>query len=784
MTTKIRPSTRRPKNLRVFVSHCVDDKKFVFEVCDLLSPYLHRDSMFLFEERPTLDGTFPPTIEAELKRAKLVLFFVGRRFDDWMKYEVMRVAASPKKLVCIIDIGGHGNWNAMPKTIKDSLSHRFFLEVSFDTERIPRDTIRCAQKIVETLGSSKHAALAGGRWTWSDKHVRWGLPASPNIFDYEKDMIRFYMAKQCYEMLDQGLSKAATRKLQLCYQSVLNDWPRPEVAKTLAKAISASWPPVHRYDAKEINPLLKGKDDGKSLVRAAALVGLEAPGNALTFPEAGPRSKVALPTHSQLKVAIMVAGGIAPGINAVIDAIVQRHVAYHDAAKQNQHPTYTLEVIGLKNGLLAIVEVPKNKENHGPVDFAAHSCRLTPTDTMENATRGGSMLGTSRDEKLLDPASRRARIQKIADELIKQNIDVLYLIGGDGSMKAAHALWHKINTAPAADPGDDGAAPPTRMSVIAIPKTMDNDILWVWQSFGFLSAVEEAREIVERLHTEVRSNPRLGIVQFFGSGSGFVVSHAVLAAATGHTTLALIPEMDFSVLGVARYVKQRLWEAALPNNVDSADPAAPIDPSIPHGLIVMAETAIPVDAMECLGLKEPPKHLRLYYDAVKKEIHASDKEKEALRDFVDCGRRVQGQTNDHLRSLGVKILCEALPILIRHPKLNEQIPDTDKPGCDGPDWTKLRMVRNEPRYLVRALEPSTSDIITGQRLGLLAVDAAMAGFTDCMISQWLTEFAVVPLDLVVLGRKRIPPNGMFWNSVASKTRQPADLVAPYPKKPD
>jgi 6-phosphofructokinase len=91
------------------------------------------------------------------------------------------------------------------------------------------------------------------------------------------------------------------------------------------------------------------------------------------------------------------------------------------------------------------------------------------------------------------------------------------------------------------------------------------------------------------------------------------------------------------------------------------------------------------------------------------------------------------------------------------------------------------MVRNEPRYLVRALEPSTSDIINGQRLGLLAVDAAMAGYTDCMISQWLTEFAIVPLDLVVLGRKRIPPKGMFWNSVAAKTRQPADLVIPYPR---
>ena len=307
---------------------------------------------------------------------------------------------------------------------------------------------------------------------------------------------------------------------------------------------------------------------------------------------------------------------------------------------------------------------------------------------------------------------------------------------------------------------------------------MDNDILWVWQSFGFLSAVEEAREIVERLHTEVHSNPRLGIIQFFGSGSGFVVSHAVLAASTGHATLALIPEIRFSVIGVACYLKQRLWESARPSSADVSEPAAPIDPNIPHGLVVMSETAIPVDALECLGLKKPPSHLKTFYEAVSAKILPSEAEKQAIFDFFDNGQRVQGQTSDALRSLGIRILLEAIPILIKDQEINALI--SEKPGYDEPDWTKLRMVRNEPRYLVRALEPSTTDIINGQRLGLLAVDAAMAGYTDCMVSQWLTEFTIVPLDLVVLGRKRIPPDGMFWKSVSAKTRQDtSDLVRPY-----
>jgi len=61
-------------------------------------------------------------------------------------------------------------------------------------------------------------------------------------------------------------------------------------------------------------------------------------------------------------------------------------------------------------------------------------------------------------------------------------------------------------------------------------------------------------------------------------------------------------------------------------------------------------------------------------------------------------------------------------------------------------------------------------------LGILAVDNAMSGYTDFMISQWMTEFVLVPLKLVVLGRKRVPKNGIFWKSVLANTGQPAKMV--------
>jgi 6-phosphofructokinase len=247
--------------------------------------------------------------------------------------------------------------------------------------------------------------------------------------------------------------------------------------------------------------------------------------------------------------------------------------------------------------------------------------------------------------------------------------------------------------------------------------------------------------------------------------------------------LALIPEVDFSAIGVARYLKEKLWAAT---NPEAPPVDAPIDTKFPHGLVVLAETAIPQDALECLGLHDQkaapayPEQFRSSYQKIadKFKLTLTQDDAEQIRAFVKLRQErggFEGQTNDTVRQLGLRLLAEAIPVFINDDHLLEDCEFKHDP----PEWKYLRVVCSEPRHLVRALEPSTSDIITGQRLGILAVDAAMAGYTDCMISQWLTEFALVPLELVVLGRKRIPPEGMFWKSVTSKTDQPADLVQPY-----
>jgi len=110
-------------------------------------------------------------------------------------------------------------------------------------------------------------------------------------------------------------------------------------------------------------------------------------------------------------------------------------------------------------------------------------------------------------------------------------------------------------------------------------------------------------------------------------------------------------------------------------------------------------------------------------------------------------------------------------------RIDEDEPEGPDPGTGTqwePFWWDFRVFSNEPRHLIRSIRPSVTDVIFGERLGTLAVDNAMAGYRDFMVSQWLTEFVLVPLALVVMGRKRVPPEGIFWKSVRAKTGQPTN----------
>ena len=452
----------------------------------------------------------------------------------------------------------------------------------------------------------------------------------------------------------------------------------------------------------------------------------------LTFPEAGPRASLRFPFHHQLnlRVGVLVSGGIAPGINAVIDAIVSRHIAYQEAHKA-QDPRrqnhYDVVLYGYREGFRALT--PDARGHRNLHDLTERS------GVKASAHLGGSILGTSRVDSLLELSPEgRKRMEQLLDRIQQAGLDILYVIGGDGSMRAAHTI-----SVEAANHSDQRLR---ELCVVGIPKTMDNDILWVWQSFGFATAVDEATKITSGLHTEATSNPRVAVIQLFGSDSGFVVSHVALGS--GVCDAALIPEVPFSLRKLSEYMCDVLRQRYTKQSSE-----------MPHGLIVMAETAIPTDFADYL------------HDD---EVALSSQEQAAVLRFTQDGRRVRGQTPDLLRSAALKLVSRVLERDIR---------DMGSAADAHHYWRSFRVFTNEPRHIIRSSAPSVVDAILAERLGTLAVDSAMAGYSDFMVSQWLTEYVLVPLPLVVLGRKRVPQEGIFWKSVVASLEAHSNVDADF-----
>lgn len=506
--------------------------------------------------------------------------------------------------------------------------------------------------------------------------------------------------------------------------------------KKISEGYPEIWPKVKKFDCKNTtkNPLNENiygafrQDDSAISVDARHLKDQNNECSKvcklnLTFPEAGPRESI-LKQPNPLNVAILVSGGIAPGINSIIASIVERHKTYERNSQNAQDIFHQVDLYGCQEGFNSLCEI------------GGQVIKLDEHLIARNVNAGGASIPTARADQLLKDSeiesdqelesnqkleSKSDKLKKIVQNLANREISILYIIGGEGSMRAAHAISNIYHE----------QYPNNKLSVIGIPKTMDNDILWVWQSIGFSSAVEKARQIIIQLATEATSNPRVCIVQLFGSSSGYVVSHAALGSNV--CDLALIPELKFSMKDVCEYMKRRLVSRRNGRN------------GIAYGLIVMAETAIPDDYIDYIH----DTNIGLIHEEIK-----------ALEEFENNNRRVIGQTPDHLRNAGLKIVSKALESYIQNDlgNLNNY-------------WKKYRVFTNEPRHLIRSAEPSINDVAYGLRLGTMAVDMAMAGYHDCMVSQWLTEYVVVPLELVVLGRKDVPLEGIFWKTVISKTGQ-------------
>lgn len=225
----------------------------------------------------------------------------------------------------------------------------------------------------------------------------------------------------------------------------------------------------------------------------------------LIFETAGPRSLLYF-DPGKTKCAIVTCGGLCPGLNDVIRAIVLEAYYAYGAPP----------VLGIRYGLEGFI--PSYKHD---------VMELTPQSVEHIHQFGGTMLGSSRG-----PQSPEA----IADALERMNVSILFVIGGDGSMKAASSIVREIRQRN------------IRISVIGIPKTIDNDVSFVPQSFGFDTAVEKATDAIRCAHVEATGAPNgIGIVKLMGRESGFIAAQASLALREAN--FVLVPEAPFRLEG-------------------------------------------------------------------------------------------------------------------------------------------------------------------------------------------------------------------------------------------
>ena len=225
------------------------------------------------------------------------------------------------------------------------------------------------------------------------------------------------------------------------------------------------------------------------------------------FELAGPRRRIFF-DPSKLKCALVTCGGLCPGINDIIRSIVlELHYAYG-----------VRHIFGIRYGLQGFVA----KYGHDLVD-------LTPETVVNIHDRGGTVLGSSRGPQDID---------EIIDSLERMNIGLLFMIGGDGTLTAAGRIADAII--------ERGL----KISIVGVPKTIDNDIYMVSRSFGFDTAVDVATRAIISANNEAEGYPNgIGLIKLMGRHSGFIAATAVLAQQD--VNFVLIPEVDFDLEGPA-----------------------------------------------------------------------------------------------------------------------------------------------------------------------------------------------------------------------------------------
>ena len=206
------------------------------------------------------------------------------------------------------------------------------------------------------------------------------------------------------------------------------------------------------------------------------------------------------------RVGIVTAGGLCPGLNNVIKGLVE--ILTFDYGVKN--------IYGIRYGYAGL----NPKYGYQPM-------MLNPDNVDTIHELGGTILGSSRGQQPTDV---------IVDTLVRMNINVLFCVGGDGSLRCAR------------DVAEECIKRKLNISVVGVPKTIDNDLQFVGRSFGFETAVASAAEVIRNAHVEAKGTAGgIGLVKVMGRDSGFIAAYSSLANPV--VNFCLIPENPFHLDG-------------------------------------------------------------------------------------------------------------------------------------------------------------------------------------------------------------------------------------------
>ncbi len=231
----------------------------------------------------------------------------------------------------------------------------------------------------------------------------------------------------------------------------------------------------------------------------------------VSFEKAGPKEYIFF-DPSKVKAAIVTCGGLSPGLNNVIRGLVFQLRDRYGVKR----------IIGIKYGYEGFIP----EYRHEILD-------LTPEFVENIHMFGGSILGSSRGHQ---------DIGEIVDSLERMDINILFTIGGDGTLKGAHAISEEVRQRN------------LKIAVAGIPKTIDNDISLIEKSFGFETAFTIANDILRGAHNEAKGAFNgIALVKLMGRDSGFIAANAALAVQ--EVNFVIIPELDFDLHGPAGFLQ-------------------------------------------------------------------------------------------------------------------------------------------------------------------------------------------------------------------------------------